>query len=222
MKQQAGFQSELNAFALIIARIAEVVFALAAALHLTALTMFCINPGMFAGQDDGSNTSITTQGDGIRIGINGMVLDNEIRLLSWDGRISTPAVIVVSVGVTVVAVLFALVFHEVATLCARLGTWQAQQGRSNGHGQNWQEASGSLSSPFDAGLGSSLRRVGWYLVAAPIVGWVTTLVSAPFSNGWSITLSVSLVILMISVLAFLLAHVFDYGAQLQIEVDGLL
>ncbi|KAB8287137.1 hypothetical protein [Bifidobacterium avesanii] len=94
--------------------------------------------------------------------------------------------------------------------------------------QAWLDRS-DLFSPFEAGLAAPLRRIGRLLIAVPVAagaGSVLALVLSALTGRSNLNVTPQLSVigtyLMVGALALLVAHVFDYGGELQRDVDGLL
>ena len=100
----------------------------------------------------------------------------------------------------------ALVFHEIADVCLRL--------------KEWEHSRGGLEGPFGERMVRSFRFVGSGLIALPVVSWVMAAVCGLLGASVSVGLG-SVVFVMLGLLCWSLAHVFESGAAMQREMDGL-
>ncbi|NMM93189.1 DUF2975 domain-containing protein [Bifidobacterium oedipodis] len=104
--------------------------------------------------------------------------------------------------------LFALTLREIAGMCRDLSSWA--ENRPEG-------------TPFVASITQRLRRMGWFMVAVPLITFVLGAIAIfATDRGASISVGSNAICVMVGFIMLTLAHVFEYGLQLQTEVDGLL
>lgn len=203
--------AKAGSFALFIARAGGVLNAVAAAIAVVLETLYLIAPARFIVWDDGFAAAYPV-GDGW-FSITGRFLDYQIGLARWgaDGEtllLNPPSVILAGLVQAAIAVLTVLMFHEVARMCVDLRRWV-------------RESDGST--PFAPGVALRLNRIGAYLIATPVVGLVGYVALAAMANrSMGNGMLLTFVYLLLGILAILLSRVFDYGAALQEDVDGLL
>lgn len=202
--------------AVIIARIAAVVLAFFVVIQLVITILFLVDGRSFAPDATSDYAVSMDAGIGTAI-ITGHVLDSDIRLVDWtNDAINTPAVVLVSLERTVIFVLFALVFGELAALLANLRDWLRERA-------HYADTDSGEPSPFRTVPIERLERVGWYLIAAPVSALIVSGICALLGCVVSVTGGASTAILvMLGILSFMFARVFGYGAALQNDVDGLL
>lgn len=194
-----------GAVALIIARIGTVILWIAAAVTAVVLIVFIVASGMLTVSYNQLSFNV---GGVFNIGIAGRVLDYSIYLQQYDGApINTIAVIATGVARAVVYALLALAFGQIAALCDELTGWVEHTEQV---------------SPFRAAISERLARMGWYLIAAPVVALVNYVICMLAGASGSATLWLSGLLVMIGIMLLLLARIFDYGMSLEQEVDGLL
>lgn len=104
--------------------------------------------------------------------------------------------------------LFALTLREIASMCRDLSSWA--ENRPEG-------------TPFVASITQRLRRAGWFMITAPLAAFALGAIAILATDrGASISVGSNAICVMVGFIMLTLAHVFDYGFQLQTEVDGLL
>ena len=142
------------------------------------------------------------------ISVSGSFLDVDVYLGRGRMRdeVYYPLVALVLVAQLVILVCFALVFHAIAGICLRLKEWEYSRDRVEG--------------PFGENIVRSFRFVGTCLVAIPVVSWVIVVICALLGASVSVGLG-SVVFIMLGLLCWSLAHVFESGASMQHEMDGL-
>lgn len=203
--------AKASSFALFIARAGGVLYAIAAAVMLILEVLYFVLPDAFVASDDGYQASYPIGGFSLNIG--GRYPGHGIRLARWgtDGttmELNPPSVIVAGLAALVVSVLMVLMFHEVARMCVDLRRWVRDPDDAT---------------PFGEGPAPRLGRIGAYLIAVPVVGLISdVLLFALTDIGGSADPTGSFGYLLLGILAILLSRVFDYGAALQEDVDGLL
>ncbi|PWG64158.1 hypothetical protein DF196_09435 [Bifidobacterium callitrichidarum] len=196
-----------GAAALIIARIGTVFLWIAAAVTAIVLVVFIVASGTLTA---GYNRLDLSVGGVFSISLTGQVLDYSIFLQPYDDApINTVAVIATGLARTAVYALLALAFGQVAALCDELKTWV-------------EHADPASPSPFRAVIAERLSRMGWYLIAAPVVALVNYIVCSIAGASGSASLWMSGLLVMIGIMLLLLVRIFDYGMSLEREVDGLL
>ncbi|NEG88416.1 hypothetical protein [Bifidobacterium aerophilum] len=202
--------------AVVIARIAAVVLAFFAVIQLVITVLFMVDGHAFAPDATSDYAVSMDAGIGTAI-ITGHFLDSDIRLVDWTTDVvNAPAVVLVSLERTVIFVLLALVFGELAALLANLRDWLRERAR-------YADTDSGTPSPFRTVPIERLDRVGWYLIAAPVSALAVSGICALLGCAVSVTGGASTaVLIMLGVLSFMFARVFGYGAALQNDVDGLL
>lgn len=192
-------------FAGVVARIAEIVVAVAAALNLVVLMLLVVDPDAFAVDADGYGATRALGGTGWNIGISGEVMDMSLRL-QRGGGLDMAAAVTAALAAAVIYALLALVFHEAAGMCGELVEWLSRSGDDR-----------SLHAP----LASRLRRIGAALVATLVVTFVAESVALTVGVSASLTLGGTAVVVVFAGLCLLLGAVFDHVAVMQREMDGL-
>ncbi|MBT1170756.1 hypothetical protein [Bifidobacterium sp. SO4] len=207
VSRQADLLGRAGAAALIIARIGTVFLWIAAAATAIVLVAFIVASGALTA---GYNRLDLSVGGVFNISLTGQVLDYSIFLQPYDDApINTVAVIATGLARTAVYALLALAFGQIAALCDELKTWV-------------EHADPASPSPFRAVIAERLSRMGWYLIAAPVVALVNYIVCSIAGASGSASLWMSGLLVMIGIMLLLLARIFDYGMSLEREVDGLL
>ncbi|NMM98758.1 hypothetical protein [Bifidobacterium olomucense] len=193
--------------ALVIARIGTVFLWVAVATTAVVLVTFIVASGALTA--DYNRLSLNVGGV-FSISITGQVLDYSIYLQQYDGSpINTVAVIATGASRTVIYALLALAFGQIAALCDELNTWV-------------RHAEQSSPSPFRAVISERLSRMGWYLIAVPVVALTNYIVCTLVGASGSAGIWLSGLLVMIGIMLLLLSRIFDYGMSLEQEVDGLL
>ncbi|MBT1172351.1 hypothetical protein JS528_03035 [Bifidobacterium sp. MA2] len=206
-----GRLAKASSFALFIARAGEVLYVLSAAIMLILEVLYFALPEAFVASDDGYGASYPI--GGARLNITGGYLGSEVRLARWgsDGttmELNPPSVIIAGLTVLAISVLMVLTFHEVARMCVDMRRWM-------------RDPDGTT--PFGVGLAPRLMRIGTYLIAVPAITLVSDAALLVLTDIGGSTNPMGLfVYLLLGILAILLSRVFDYGAALQEDVDGLL
>lgn len=139
--------------------------------------------------------------------INGMDADQYRVMLQEqaEARAANPAalltLIVLQLGC---AIAMALVMHNIRRISQVIQSWLDRA---------------DLFSPFDEGFVESLNRIGWLLIAMPVVAGAGSLLAVVLSSitgrsnlNISPQLSEIGMYLMVGALALLIAHVLDYGS----------
>ncbi|WP_241519675.1 hypothetical protein [Bifidobacterium callitrichidarum] len=207
VSKRADMLGRAGAAALIIARIGTVFLWIAAAVTAIVLVVFIVASGTLTA---GYNRLDLSVGGVFSISLTGQVLDYSIFLQPYDDApINTVAVIATGLARTAVYALLALAFGQVAALCDELKTWV-------------EHADPASPSPFRAVIAERLSRMGWYLIAAPVVALVNYIVCSIAGASGSASLWMSGLLVMIGIMLLLLVRIFDYGMSLEREVDGLL
>ncbi|KFI72116.1 hypothetical protein BMIN_0004 [Bifidobacterium minimum] len=152
--------------------------------------------------------------------IDGQVLDTSIRLSTFGGsdQVSIPALVITVLSTMLVIAMFALSFHEVGSTCSELYRWNVARAEN----RDRDYFSDEMESPFRSALIARMRRIGMYLIIAPLGGFATSLLGFFVVGAVSIGFSYGILCIMLGLVALSLAHVFSYGGELQREVDGLL
>lgn len=207
VSKQAELLGRAGTAALVIARIGTVFLWIAAAATAVVLVVFIVASGALT---SGYNRLDLSVGGVFSISLTGRVLDYSIFLQQYDDApINTVAVIATGLARTAVYVLLALAFGQIAALCDELKTWAEHADPAN-------------PSPFRAVISERLSRMGWYLIAAPVVAFVNYIVCAVAGASGSASLWMSGLLVMVGIMLLLLSRIFDYGMSLEREVDGLL
>lgn len=203
MKQAIGARwGGVNGVASVIARIIEIVLWLGVAWLVVGAVLLCMNRSAIVVDADANRVYADS------ISVSGSFLDVDVYL--GRGRMHDevyyPLVALVLVAQLAILVCMALVFHEIADVCLRL--------------KEWEHSRGGLEGPFGERMVRSFRFVGSCLIALPVVSWVMAAVCGLLGASVSVGLG-SVVFVMLGLLCWSLAHVFESGAAMQHEMDGL-
>lgn len=203
MKQAIGVRwGGVNGVASVIARIIEIVLWLGVAWLVVGAVLLYMNRSAIVVDADANRVYADS------ISVSGSFLDVDVYLGRGRMRdeVYYPLVALVLVAQLAILVCMALVFHEIADVCLRL--------------KEWEHSRGGLEGPFGERMVRSFRFVGSCLIALPVVSWVMAaacgLLGASVSAGLG-----SVVFVMLGLLCWSLAHVFESGAAMQHEMDGL-
>lgn len=203
MKQAIGARwGGVNGVASVIARIIEIVLWLGVAWLVVGAVLLYMNRSAIVVDADANRVYADS------ISVSGSFLDVDVYLGRGRMRdeVYYPLVALVLVAQLAILVCMALVFHEIADVCLRL--------------KEWEHSRGGLEGPFGERMVRSFRFVGSCLIALPVVSWVMAaacgLLGASVSAGLG-----SVVFVMLGLLCWSLAHVFESGAAMQHEMDGL-
>lgn len=203
MKQAIGARwGGVNGVASVIARIIEIVLWLGVAWLVVGAVLLYMNRSAIVVDADANRVYADS------ISVSGSFLDVDVYLGRGRMRdeVYYPLVALVLVAQLAILVCMALVFHEIADVCLRL--------------KEWEHSRGGLEGPFGERMVRSFRFVGSCLIALPVVSWVMAaacgLLGASVSAGLG-----SVVFVMLGLLCWSLAHVFESGASMQHEMDGL-
>ena len=203
MKQAIGARwGGVNGVASVIARIIEIVLWLGVAWLVVGAVLLYMNRSAIVVDADANRVYADS------ISVSGSFLDVDVYLGRGRMRdeVYYPLVALVLVAQLVILVCFALVFHEIADVCLRL--------------KEWEHSRGGLEGPFGERMVRSFRFVGSCLIALPVVSWVMAAVCGLLGASVSVGLG-SVVFVMLGLLCWSLAHVFESGAAMQREMDGL-
>lgn len=203
MKQAIGARwGGVNGVASVIARIIEIVLWLGVAWLVVGAVLLYMNRSAIVVDTDANRVYADS------ISVSGSFLDVDVYLGRGRMRdeVYYPLVALVLVAQLAILVCMALVFHEIADVCLRL--------------KEWEHSRGGLEGPFGERMVRSFRFVGSCLIALPVVSWVMAaacgLLGASVSAGLG-----SVVFVMLGLLCWSLAYVFESGAAMQHEMDGL-
>ena len=208
MKQAIGARwGGVNGVASVIARIIEIVLWLGVAWLAVGAVLLYMNRSAIVVDADANRVYADS------ISVSGSFLDVDVYLGRGRMRdeVYYPLVALVLVALVLVAqlailVCMALVFHEIADVCLRL--------------KEWEHSRGGLEGPFGERMVRSFRFVGSCLIALPVVSWVMAAVCGLLGASVSAGLG-SVVFVMLGLLCWSLAYVFESGAAMQHEMDGL-
>ena len=203
MKQAIGARwGGVNGVASVIARIIEIVLWLGVAWLVVGAVLLYMNRSAIVVDADASRVYADS------ISVSGSFLDVDVYLGRGRMRdeVYYPLVALVLVAQLAILVCMALVFHEIADVCLRL--------------KEWEHSRGGLEGPFGERMVRSFRFMGTCLVALPVVSWVMAAVCGLLGASVSVGLG-SVVFVMLGLLCWSLAHVFESGAAMQHEMDGL-
>ena len=203
MKQAIGARwGGVNGVASVIARIIEIVLWLGVAWLVVGAVLLYMNRSAIVVDADANRVYADS------ISVSGSVLDVDVYLGRGRMRdeVYYPLVALVLVAQLAILVCMALVFHEIADVCLRL--------------KEWERSRGGLEGPFGERMVRSFRFVGSCLIALPVVSWVMAAVCGLLGASVSVGLG-SVVFVMLGLLCWSLAHVFESGAAMQHEMDGL-
>lgn len=203
MKQVIGVKwARGNGIASVIARIIEIVLWLGVAWLVVGAVLLYMNRSAIVVDADANRVYADS------ISVSGSFLDVDVYLGRGRMRdeVYYPLVALVLVAQLAILVCMALVFHEIADVCLRLKEWEHSRGRLEG--------------PFSERMVRSFRFVGSCLIALPVVSWVMAAVCGLLGASVSVGLG-SVVFVMLGLLCWSLAHVFESGAAMQHEMDGL-
>ncbi|MBM6696772.1 hypothetical protein H6A11_07015 [Bifidobacterium pullorum subsp. saeculare] len=203
MKQAIGARwGGVNGVASVIARIIEIVLWLGVAWLVVGAVLLYMNRSAIVVDADANRVYADS------ISMSGSFLDVDVYLGRGRMRdeVYYPLVALVLVAQLAILVCMALVFHEIADVCLRL--------------KEWEHSRGGLEGPFGERMVRSFRFVGSCLIALPVVSWVMAAVCGLLGASVSVGLG-SVVFVMLGLLCWSLAHVFESGAAMQHEMDGL-
>ena len=203
MKQAIGARwGGVNGVASVIARIIEIVLWLGVAWLVVGAVLLYMNRSAIVVDADANRVYADS------ISVSGSFLDVDVYLGRGRMRdeVYYPRVALVLVAQLAILVCMALVFHEIADVCLRL--------------KEWEHSRGGLEGPFGERMVRSFRFVGSCLIALPVVSWVMAAVCGLLGASVSAGLG-SVVFVMLGLLCWSLAHVFESGAAMQHEMDGL-
>lgn len=203
MKQAIGARwGGVNGVASVIARIIEIVLWLGVAWLVVGAVLLYMNRSAIVVDADANRVYADS------ISVSGSFLDVDVYLGRGRMRdeVYYPLVALVLVAQLAILVCMALVFHEIADVCLRL--------------KEWEHSRGGLEGPFGERMVRSFRFVGSCLIALPVVSWVMAAVCGLLGASVSVGLG-SVVFVMLGLLCWSLAHVFESGAAMQREMDGL-
>ena len=203
MKQAIGARwGGVNGVASVIARIIEIVLWLGVAWLVVGAVLLYMNRSAIVVDADANRMYADS------ISVSGSFLDVDVYLGRGRMRdeVYYPLVALVLVAQLAILVCMALVFHEIADVCLRL--------------KEWEHSRGGLEGPFGERMVRSFRFVGSCLIALPVVSWVMAAVCGLLGASVSVGLG-SVVFVMLGLLCWSLAHVFESGAAMQHEMDGL-
>lgn len=203
MKQAIGARwGGVNGVASVIARIIEIVLWLGVAWLVVGAVLLYMNRSAIVVDADANRVYTDS------ISVSGSFLDVDVYLGRGRMRdeVYYPLVALVLVAQLAILVCMALVFHEIADVCLRL--------------KEWEHSRGGLEGPFGERMVRSFRFVGSCLIALPVVSWVMAAVCGLLGASVSVGLG-SVVFVMLGLLCWSLAHVFESGAAMQHEMDGL-
>lgn len=203
MKQAIGARwGGVNGVASVIARIIEIVLWLGVAWLAVGAVLLYMNRSAIVVDTDANRVYADS------ISVSGSFLDVDVYLGRGRMRdeVYYPLVALVLVAQLAILVCMALVFHEIADVCLRL--------------KEWEHSRGGLEGPFGERMVRSFRFVGSCLIALPVVSWVMAAVCGLLGASVSVGLG-SVVFVMLGLLCWSLAYVFESGASMQHEMDGL-
>lgn len=203
MKQAIGARwGGVNGVASVIARIIEIVLWLGVAWLAVGAVLLYMNRSAIVVDADANRVYADS------ISVSGSFLDVDVYLGRGRMRdeVYYPLVALVLVAQLAILVCMALVFHEIADVCLRL--------------KEWEHSRGGLEGPFGERMVRSFRFVGSCLIALPVVSWVMAAVCGLLGASVSAGLG-SVVFVMLGLLCWSLAYVFESGAAMQHEMDGL-
>lgn len=203
MKQAIGARwGGVNGVASVIARVIEIVLWLGVAWLVVGAVLLYMNRSAIVVDTDANRVYTDS------ISVSGSFLDVDVYLGRGRMRdeVYYPLVALVLVAQLAILVCMALVFHEIADVCLRL--------------KEWEHSRGGLEGPFGERMVRSFRFVGSCLIALPVVSWVMAAVCGLLGASVSAGLG-SVVFVMLGLLCWSLAYVFESGAAMQHEMDGL-
>lgn len=203
MKRVVGSKwARVNGVASVIAKVIEIVLWLGLVWLVVGVVLLYVNRSAIVVDSDANRVYADS------ISVSGSFLDMSVYLGCGRMRdvVYYPLVALVLVAQLVILVCFALVFHAIAGICLRLKEWEYSRDRVEG--------------PFGENIVRSFRFVGTCLVAIPVVSWAIVVICALLGASVSVGLG-SVVFIMLGLLCWSLAHVFESGASMQHEMDGL-
>ena len=203
MKRVVGSKwARVNGVASVIAKVIEIVLWLGLVWLVVGVVLLYMNRSAIVVDADANRVYADS------ISVSGSFLDVDVYLGRGRMRdeVYYPLVALVLVAQLAILVCMALVFHEIADVCLRL--------------KEWEHSRGGLEGPFGERMVRSFRFVGSCLIALPVVSWVMAAVCGLLGASVSVGLG-SVVFVMLGLLCWSLAHVFESGAAMQREMDGL-
>lgn len=123
------------------------------------------------------------------------------------GAVNMTAVALFFITAAVLLSLTAMIFRNIYLIIktSRGGTWFSKG-----------------STPFQKDIVRMLREIGIFSISVPIVGIIMSVVSRLVLGAEFAEISMQLDGFVTGILALFLAQIFDYGAKLESDVDGLL
>ena len=194
MKRVVGSKwARVNGVASVIAKVIEIVLWLGLVWLVVGVVLLYVNRSAIVVDADANRVYADS------ISVSGSFLDVDVYLGRGRMRdeVYYPLVALVLVAQLAILVCMALVFHEIADVCLRL--------------KEWEHSRGGLEGPFGERMVRSFRFVGSCLIALPVVSWVMAAVCGLLGASVSVGLG-SVVFVMLGLLCWSLAHVFESGA----------
>lgn len=124
-----------------------------------------------------------------------------------DGSINFTMMIIFLIGAIITIALMAMVFRNVYLIIKTAeGRTKFSEGKT----------------PFQSSIVRMTREIGIFLISTPVVGLIFSILAQVIGNSETVTATLSLETLIIGLFVLCLSQFFNYGKQLQTDVDGLL
>lgn len=131
----------------------------------------------------------------------------EVTPLLPNGDINSTMMIVFAIGAIIVIALMALVFRNVYLIIKTAeGRTKFSEGKT----------------PFQSSIIRMTREIGIFLISIPFVSLIFSVLAQVLGNSEAINATLSLETIIIGLFVLCLSQFFNYGKQLQSDVDGLL
>lgn len=124
-----------------------------------------------------------------------------------DGGINTTMMMIFAIGALITMALMAFVFRNVYLIIKTAeGRTKFSEGKT----------------PFQSSIIRMTREIGIFLISIPVVSLIFSVLAQVIGNSETINATLSLETLIIGLFVLCLSQFFNYGKQLQEDVDGLL
>lgn len=124
-----------------------------------------------------------------------------------DGTINVTMIIIFAIGAIVSLALMAMVFRNVYLIIKTAeGRTRFSEGKT----------------PFQNSIVRMTREIGIFLISIPVVGLIFSVLAQVIGQSEAVNITISLESIIIGLFVLCLSQFFNYGKQLQEDVDGLL
>ena len=188
----------INKITLVVAKILEVLHWFAVALIATfSVVSIAARDWLKAILESGVpeyGTEVTTYGD------------FNVNVVLADGTVNMPCITVFFIGAAIIMALMAMVFRNVYLII------KTAEGRTKFSEGN---------TPFQKDIVRMMREIGIFLISIPALSVVFSVLAQVIGNTGTIHITIGLESLIIGLFVLSLSQFFNYGKQLQGDVDGL-